>query len=132
MRGLEEQLALPHPEMTARQRLEHACEIVLASNPGGPGMAELQAEFVAHAAREPELRKRFAGMGQGAVRFVVDAVAHGVATGEFRSVDPEQVALAMFASLDGLQVHQVLRPELDVNALWRATVELLIRGMEAK
>jgi hypothetical protein len=42
------------------------------------------------------------------------------------------VALAILASLDGLQVHQLLRPDLDVNRVWQETVDQLIRGMEVR
>jgi hypothetical protein len=104
---------------------------VLGADPGAPGMARLQAEFVAHAARDEELRERLQGLFGGALQPIVDAVAHGIATGEFRPVDPVHVAAAMMAALDGLQMHQLLTPELEVNGIWRETVELMIRGLEA-
>jgi len=132
LRSLEEQLVLPRERMTGRERIEHACRVILGSNPGGPGMAELQAEFMAHAARDAEVRRRFAGMGQRTIQFLVDAVEHGVEAGEFRAVGAESVAFAILASLDGLQVHQLLRPELDVNRVWQETVDQLIRGMEVR
>jgi hypothetical protein len=86
---------------------------------------------VAHAARDEELRERLAGLFTGALQSAVDAVAHGIETGEFRAADPEHVALGMLATIDGLQVHQVLRPDLEVNRIWRDSVELMIRGLEA-
>ncbi len=132
IRGVEEHLALPHEKMTGRERIEHVCDLVLGMDPGGPGMAELQAEFMAHAARDSELRKRVSGMGQGTIRFIADAVEHGIARGEFRPADPVSVAVAILAVLDGLQVHQLLRPDLEVNKIWTDTVDLLLRGLEAK
>ena len=132
LHGLEEQLVLPRENMTGRERIEHACRVILSSDPGGPGMAELQAEFMAHASRDAEVRRRFAGMGQRTVQFLMDAVEYGVQAGEFRPVQAESVALAILASLDGLQVHQLLRPDLDVNRVWQETVDQLIRGMEVR
>ena len=129
---VERELGPPESGATARARLEHICEVVLRVDPGAAGMAELQAEFLAHAARDDELRHRLAGMGLGTLGHAVRAIEHGVKTGEFRAVDPERTALQLVAALDGLQVHQLVRPELDVNALWREHVDLLIRGMEAK
>ena len=131
VRGIKRQLADPEPGTSARKRVEHICEIMLGADPGGPGMARLQAEFVAHASRDEEFRERLSGLLTGALQPVVAAVAHGVETGEFRSVDPEHVATAMLAALDGLRVYQLLRPELEVNQIWGETVELLIRGLEA-
>jgi AcrR family transcriptional regulator len=132
MHGLEEQLVLPREHMTGRERIEYACQVILSSDPGGPGMAELQAEFMAHASRDTEVRRRFSGMGQRTIQFLVDAVEHGVRSGEFRPVDAESVALGILAALDGLQVHQLLRPDLDVNRVWQETVDQLIRGMEVR
>ena len=131
VRGIEGQLADPEPAASARERVEHICEIMLGADPGGPGMARLQAELVAHASRDEEFRERLSGLLTGALQPLVAALAHGVETGEFRRVDPEHVATAMLATLDGLQVHQLLRPELEVNRIWREAVELLIRGLEA-
>ena len=130
VRGLEGQLAAPDPGASGRKRLEHICAIMLGADPGAPGMARLQAEFVAHATRDEELRQRLAGLFTGALQPVVDAVAHGVATGEFREVDPTHAALGMLAALDGLQMYQLLRPDLEVNRIWRDVVELMIRGLE--
>ncbi len=132
LQEVEQELALPHEALSARERLEHICAVVLRADPGGAGMAELQAEFLAHAARDEGLRRRIAGMGRGTLRSVAEAIEHGVATGEFRPVDPDHVSIALVASLDGLQSHQLLRPDLEVNAIWRETVDLLIRGLEAK
>ena len=47
-------------------------------------------------------------------------------------VDPETVAYGMLATLDGLQVHQLLRPDLEVNRIWRESIELIVRGLEVR
>jgi AcrR family transcriptional regulator len=122
----------PRQGESARERLEQLCETVLSVDPGGPGMAELQAEFLAHAARDEELRERVLQASEPLTQLLIATIRAGVESGEFRDVNPEAAAYALIGSLDGLQTHQLVRPELDVNGIWRQTVELLIRGMEAK
>ena len=129
---LEEELAAPDPALSGRERLQRMVDAVVRVDPGGPGMAQLQAEFLSHASRDEELRERLVATGQGTIQLVVDAISHGVKSGEFRPVDAEAVAYAMLATLDGLQVHQLLRPDLEVNRIWREAIELIVRGLEVR
>ena len=128
----EGELATPDPTLSGRERLERMADAALSVDLGAPGMAELQAEFMSCAAREPEMRERLLAAAQGSIQLVVDAISHGVKSGEFRPVDPEAVAYGMLATLDGLQVHQLLRPDLEVNRIWRESIELIVRGLEVR
>lgn len=128
----EGELATPDPTLSGRERLERMVDAALRVDLGAPGMAELQAEFMSCAAREPEMRERLLAAAQGSIQLVVDAISHGVKSGEFRPVDPETVAYGMLATLDGLQVHQLLRPDLEVNRIWRESIELIVRGLEVR
>ncbi len=128
----EGELATPDPTLSGRERLERMVDAALSVDLGAPGMAELQAEFMSCAAREPEMRERLLSAAQGSIQLVVDAISHGVKSGEFRLVDPETVAYGMLATLDGLQVHQLLRPDLEVNRIWRESIELIVRGLEVR
>lgn len=128
----EGELAPPDPAQSARQRLERMVDAALSVDLGAPGMAQLQAECTSLAVRDPEMRELLLAASQGSIQLVIDAVSHGVKTGEFRPVDPETVAYAMLATLDGLQMHQLLRPALEVNRIWRESVELIVRGLEAR
>ena len=128
----EGELAPPDPTLTGRERLERMVNAALSVDVGAPGMAELQAEFMSLATRDPELRERLLASAQGSIQLVVDAISHGVKGGEFRPVDPECVAYGILATLDGLQLSQLLMPELDVNRIWRESIDLIVRGLEAR
>lgn len=129
LRELEGELTPPEGA-SARESLVHMSEVGLGMDPSGPGW-ELMIEFMAHAARDEVLRRRVFEMGEGAIEAIVATIERGVKSGEFRAVDPGHVALGFAAILDGLKLHQVLRPELDISAAWRETVDLLLRGLEA-
>jgi hypothetical protein len=54
-----------------------------------------------------------------------------VAEGTLRPVASEEVALVIDATIDGLMLAKLTRPELDLEAAWRAAEEIFWRGLSA-
>jgi hypothetical protein len=52
--------------------------------------------------------------------------------GVFRSVDAQAAAVAFLSPIDGLMLHQLVRPELDVERAWTTSVELFLDGLTVR
>jgi AcrR family transcriptional regulator len=88
-------------------------------------------EFIAQSARDPEIRLR-AERAQGIWKSAVQTqIARGVEEGTLRPVASEEVALVIDATIDGLMLAKLTRPELDLEAAWRAAEEIFWRGLSA-
>ena len=131
-RDFEREVVSPPEGRSARARLEHIARVVQRADPGAEGQAELMAELMARVAHDEELRTAFRDEGKRALKPITEAIEYGLKRGEFADLDPEAAALVLAAIGDGLLAHQLVRPDLDVNAVFHQGVELLIRGMEAR
>jgi AcrR family transcriptional regulator len=56
-------------------------------------------------------------------------IARGVAEGTLRPVAVEEVALVIDATIDGLMLAKLTRPDLNLEAAWRAAEEIFWRGL---
>ena len=116
---------------SAREALEQMSEAALQIAPVMTGLVELMLEYLAHAARDDTVRAFLARTGAEQLQMILVQIERGIASGEFRRVDAVAAATAFVAPLDGLMIHKVIRPEVDVAAAWREGVELMLRGLLA-
>ena len=89
--------------------------------PADPGEGErewvLWVELWLRAAREPELRPVAGRMYESYREWVAGVIRRGVESGEFREVDPDEVADLAMALFDGLGVRALIRdPAMSLDA----------------
>ncbi len=90
---------------------------------------ELIVEYMAHASRDETLRERFR-RGDGLTRSALEPMLErGIQDGEFRKVDVKQAADVILSVVNGVVLLKVIRPEVDLEAVWATTMELLLRGL---
>ncbi len=92
---------------------------------------KLGLEYVAQSARDDEIRiraERAHGVWKAAMQ---KQVARGVADGTLRPVAAATVGLLIDATIDGLMLAKLMRPELDLEAAWSAAEEIFWRGISA-
>jgi hypothetical protein len=56
-------------------------------------------------------------------------IARGIADGSLRPVSAGEVGLVIDATIDGLMLAKLMRPELDLEAAWTAAEEIFLRGI---
>ena len=97
----------------------------------GIPLFKLGLEYLGQSSRDDEIRvraERAHGMWNAAVQ---TQIARGVAEGTLRPVAAEEVALVIDATIDGLMLAKLTRPELDLEQAWRAAEEIFWRGLSA-
>jgi AcrR family transcriptional regulator len=97
----------------------------------GMPLLKLALDFIKLGADDPGIRVR-AEQKQEVWNAAVQAqLARGVAAGKLRPVAAHDVMLVIGATISGLMLHKLMRPELDLEAAWRAAEEIFWRGLEA-
>jgi AcrR family transcriptional regulator len=92
---------------------------------------KLSLEYVAQSARDPGVRERAEHKQDIWTAAVRAQIERGVATGKLRSVAAEDVALVIGATISGLMLVKMMRPDLDLAAAWKAAEEIFWRGISA-
>jgi hypothetical protein len=86
----------------------------------------LWVELWLRAAREPELQPVAGRMYEGYREWVARVIRRGVESGEFREVDPDEVADLAMALFDGLGVRALIRdPAMSLERARRIAAERL-------
>lgn len=129
MLTLDPEVLAPDETVPPLAALQHMAEAALEMAAPSLGTAELFVEYLAHSARDEEVRTALRDKGWVLVQAAAVQIERGVKSGVFRPVDPDAAALAFFAPVDGLMLHKLVRPELDFEAAWRTSVELFLRGL---
>jgi AcrR family transcriptional regulator len=90
-------------------------------------------EFYAVAFRQPSVRNYLSQMYDEFLAPLSALIQQGVESGEFRAVEPDEVALAWTALLEGLTLLWIVNPR---SLAWRehaeAAVQLLLDGLRAR
>jgi AcrR family transcriptional regulator len=97
----------------------------------GMPLFKLALEYIAQSARDDEIRvraERAHGVWKAAV---AKQIARGVADGTLRPVAAADVGLVIDATIDGLMLAKLMRPELDLEGPFRAAEEIFWRGISA-
>jgi AcrR family transcriptional regulator len=88
-------------------------------------------EYIAQSARDDDIRTR-AERAHGYWKALVEKqIERGVAEGTLRPVAAGEVGLVIDATIDGLMLAKLIRPELDLEAAWRAAEEIFWRGLKS-
>ena len=96
----------------------------------GMPLFKVALEYIAQSARDDEIRVR-AERAHGVWKAAVEKqIARGVADGTLRSVAAGEVGLVIDATIDGLMLAKLMRPELDLEAAWHAAEEIFWRGLK--
>jgi len=97
----------------------------------GMPLFKLALEYIAQSARDDEIRVR-ADRAHGVWKAAVEKqIARGVADGTLRPVAAADVGLVIDATVDGLMLAKLMRPELDLEGPFRAAEEIFWRGISA-
>jgi hypothetical protein len=104
-------------------RLE--CELTLRRLLEERSLLETWVEFLRHNV----IRERLATVYQHTRQRLGDTVRRGLARGELRECEPEHVAAALTAVIEGLLLQAIADPDYDPLAAWPATWQLLSSGL---
>jgi AcrR family transcriptional regulator len=116
----------PDSAPTASEALAIAIEECLPTPGEGEREWVLWVELWLRAAREPELRPIAGRMYEGYREWVARVIRRGVDSGEFRQVDPDEVADVAMALFDGLGVRALIRdPAMDLGRARKLAAERL-------
>jgi AcrR family transcriptional regulator len=116
----------PASAATATEGLAIAIEECLPTEGEGEREWVLWVELWLRAAREPELRPIAGRMYEGYREWVARVIRRGVESGEFREVDPDEVADLAMALFDGLGVRALIRdPAMSLERARRIAAERL-------
>jgi TetR/AcrR family acrAB operon transcriptional repressor len=92
-------------------------------------LMELQLEYMSHASRDPDLRRRYREMYQRLRGVIGEQIERGIRDGDFRAVDAASVASVVVGTLDALLFQKVLEPELELLPLWKEAIEVVLKGI---
>jgi AcrR family transcriptional regulator len=119
---------------TTSHQVQVASERAFDAMTGDPEWRALYLEFLAHAARDPAFRRRFARRTsdmRGALEEIV--VERAVPVAGALDMEPEQLALVIDALADGLWAHHMLHGERAVPPdLFSKALALLVDGIAAR
>lgn len=97
----------------------------------GMPLLKLALDFIKLGSQDPGIRMR-AEQKQEVWNAAVQAqLARGVAAGKLRPVAAQDVLLVIGATISGLMLQKMMRPELDLEAAWRTAEEIFWKGLEA-
>ena len=83
------------------------------------------------AVREPQSQAKHAALYQQWLDLDVPLLERSIAECRLKPVDPRQLVISLMALFDGLILLQAFRPELDVQATWRSSIQMLIEGIRS-
>ncbi len=90
-------------------------------------------EFYSLAFRNRAVRKTFEGFFRTFVEGIQAVIEQGIESGEFRRVNPREIAVTLTASVEGTLLLWVFEPRLvHREAQMRLAVDLILRGIEKK
>jgi TetR/AcrR family transcriptional regulator, acrAB operon repressor len=92
-------------------------------------LVKLSLEYIAQGARDPGLlarsEKKLATWNQ----VVQEQLARGLADGSLRPAAAETISLVIGATIGGLTLTRLTRPDLDLAAAWKEAEEIFWRGL---
>ena len=100
-------------------------EIVLTTLLATRQLLDAWIEFIRH----PLVRERFALIYRESRSRIADMVSEGIRRKEFRRAQPEHVAAAYTALVEGLILQALMDPDWDALAAWPEAWEVFSRGL---
>jgi len=86
-------------------------------------------EYMSQSARDPGIHARSERKQKTWNAVVQEQLARGVAAGELRAADAQDIALVIGSMIAGLSLIRITQPELELRSAWRTAEELLWRGL---
>lgn len=121
LRAETEKILDPLQDQTPRQIITAAADWLTTMGPGDP-MTVLVFEALPPAVRDPDLQGELAGL----LTWLRDLLADRIrACHPSPAADPEIIAELMAAALDGIAMHLLAVPDLDVHAHFAPLLDLL-------
>jgi AcrR family transcriptional regulator len=90
-------------------------------------MLRAWAEFIVHR----EAQEQFAAIYHASRRILGEWIRRGIAAGEICDLDPEGVAAAATAAIEGLLIQTLVDSDFDARRHWRVSWEIFARGIAA-
>jgi hypothetical protein len=87
---------------------------------------------MAPANRDEALSERFAHLYGVLAEAIAEQIRRGIREQSFGPVNVESAAAALIAAMEGLLFQARVRPNLDLEAAWRETETLFIKGLQAR
>ncbi len=129
MRDLE-RIAQDH-DRPVPERLRELAQAVIDSMKLVKPVLPVLYEFYALATRPGKIRNAWQRYYHNYRDALAALLAEGVQRGDLRPLDPQAMAVALIAQFEGLLLLWVIAPDLfDLPAVWRASAEHFIQGME--
>ncbi|RME88292.1 MAG: TetR/AcrR family transcriptional regulator [Anaerolineae bacterium] len=124
--------ALQHAEGTASERLQRFLEAILDDLSNWLKLIPVAYEFLGLIFRNKTVQKAFRQYLRTYVSLAIPIIEEGIASGEFHSLDPQDIALAFGALVEGTILLWVYDPEtVDVEKHIRAGIDILLKGIQA-
>lgn len=111
----------------ALEALGREAEITIAQVLETRVLLDTWTEFIRH----PKARRRFAKLYQRSRSRLAATVRRGIERGEIRPCEPEHVAAALTAAIEGLLLQAFADPHYDPRPAWPTTWEIISRGLAA-
>lgn len=118
---------------SATERLLALTSLLLTEIERMAGVYPIMLEFYAGAARQASVRAALSESYAAFSDVLVELVRQGIAAGEFRETDPEEVAFALIALMEGQALLRAVAPKADAwLAQGMAAVRLLLDGLRPR
>ena len=116
----------PYLEEAAERLRERLGEISVAKMAAGPIPLGAWGEFLA----QPKARERYATMLRESRERLTVLVRRGIERGEIRDLEPEGIAVALTAAIEGTLLQAMVDTDFDANAHWPLVWEGIHRGYQ--
>ena len=116
---------------TASDKLRAVAQEAVKFCKATEGFFSLFVEFWVQSSRREEAAQLWTDLLVQFKDIMAGIIEEGIRSGEFRSVDSEQLVWAMMATYDGLAVYAMMMPDIDVDRVSRAFIETLLNGLIA-
>jgi len=113
----------------AAERLAHILDTMEQLFEEGEDVVLVTVEFWALSRHDSEFMDLFRNMHVGFLELIEDVVAAGVASGEFRPLDAEQVARILMGTFDGLFFHASVGIPVEWTKVSKTLQNLLRHGL---
>jgi AcrR family transcriptional regulator len=117
---------------TAAERLRAMAEQMMALVEECEGLFNLFLEFWASSDKREEASRIWLDLLIAAKEVITEIINQGIASGEFRTVDAEDLVWGVMAAYDGLAAYGVLKPDLDLRRAHTAFIEVILSGLEVR
>jgi AcrR family transcriptional regulator len=114
---------------TAAARLRALEQVMVGFTSEAEGLFTLFLEFWASSPRRPEVGQIWADLLVEYKNLLAGVIEEGVQSGEFKSVNAQQLVWAVMAAYDGLAAYDMFVPGLDLAQISQAFMETLLTGL---